>query len=294
MRRPQKLADYIGQEQIKTLLAPELARRPVRHILLTGGPGLGKTSLANLIAGEIGAEYVALDPNATVRQQIDTLLRLDITGYNRDGSPGPGAKKFLCFIDEAHLVISPEAWLYTAMEDETVPHHGGISWIPETTFVLATTDVAKLKKPLRDRCQVHLNLRPYTEADLCELLRRRYNVSAKLARSVAIRARGTARLAINYCEGVLAFGGDPDAYFAAAEIDDEGLTPLDRQYLDILYGASAPVSLQSIAARLCESPKTISEMVEPYLLQTGRIEVSGKGRVLATRGRGPKSLTLAG
>lgn len=285
--RPQTLRDYVGQERAKKLLLPELKSKELRNVLLMGGPGLGKTTLAQIIARAAGRAFIALPADATPAAQIDALLKLPIDGYTRSGQATEKAERYVVFLDEAHTVQGPERWLYSAMEDGEVPHGSGVSWIPQCTFVLATTDVAAIKKPLRDRCPVQLYLEPYVAGELQQIVLGRFSMSKSAASEIAKRSRGTARLAINYAQSVLNYGGLE--WFDAAGIDEEGLTVLDRKYLDALYRANGSLSLASLAATLCEQPRTLTELVEPFLLQLGRIEVTGKGRKLTVTERGARA-----
>jgi Holliday junction DNA helicase RuvB len=220
------------------------------------------------------------------------LLALPIDGYKDGGIPGPGAKSYVVFINEAHLLKSFEPF-YQPMETlEIVQQGGGLAWIPNVTFIFATSKIDRLPKPFRDRFSLNLRVEPYKTEDLIRIIQlHKPGFDTALASEVALRSRGTARLAIDYAESVERYDGL--GYFEDAEIDEKGLTPLDREYLRIVRDADRPISVGTIASLIGESVATVEEIVEPWLLSLGMIAITNKGRVATGTERGPRRLETA-
>lgn len=288
-----KLSDLIGQERNKRLIKNELSStRRFRHVLLYGPPGLGKDTLAQAIAYELGSEFKSFLASSSWNQDkiAHELLALPIDGYRDGGLKGPGAKSYVVFINECHLCKDFEGF-YKPMETlEVMQPSGGLAWIPDVTFVFATSKIDRLPHPFRTRFSLKLRVEPYKEMDLVKMIQFHMpGFDTALAAEVARRARGSARLALDYAESVDRHGGL--GYFEDAEIDDKGLLPLDREYLRILRDADRPVSIGTVASMLGESVATVAEIIEPWLLSLGMIAITNKGRVATGTERGPRKLT---
>jgi len=204
-------------------------------------------------------------------------MGLDVTGYDEGGTPGPGAAKHLIFIDEVHELPDFEVF-YPVLEDRTVnpDPYGGASWIPMTTFIFATTDPFKLPKPFVDRLPLQLRLDPYADDEIEAIVKFNHpKLTKPEIKAIAARSRGVARVAVNFADSVAVHGL---SYFDAMEIDDRGLTRLDRDVLAALDRAKRPVSLSTLAAMVKENPTTIANVVEPYLLSMGLMEITSRGR----------------
>lgn len=286
------LDHIIGQERVKRLILKEWASKGLfRHTILFGPAGLGKTTLARAIADLTGSEFVPHTATAAwdARKIESELMSLDTTGYKEGGIADIGAKRYVFFVDEVHLVRSFEPFYEPLSTLQVVQSSGGYAWIPDTTFVFATSKMNRLPKPFRDRCPLLLRVDPYSEADLTAIVRRKFPMlEIEEAAEIARRSRGTARMALNYAESVIRHGGL--GYFDDAEIDERGLTPLDRQYMDLLRRSDRPLSASTLASMLGESKDTLAEIVEPFLLSLGMIEITTKGRVPANNLRGPRTV----
>lgn len=284
--RPQTLKDYVGQARVRGLVAKELEGGAFpRHMLFYGMPGLGKTSLAGVVAREAGLTFHSWQASKemTGRRLTQLLFDLPIIGYTPTGHPvAPGIpnsySKHLVFIDEVHELPEFEP-LYPVLEDRTLnpDPNGGTSWLPYTCFIVATTDPNKLPKAFKDRFALDLRLDPYSVEDLGAMIRSHLGtaITKPDALNVARRARGNARKALTYAESVIRHGM---GYFEAMGIDSDGLTPLDRAVLDALVRAGRPISLNTLAAMVQESPATLRDVVEPALIAAGRMEITPKGR----------------
>lgn len=312
--RPLTLEEFVGQDPIKERLriyiqAARERGEPLDHVLLLSPPGLGKTTLAHIIAHEMGVAIKVSSGPAIERpgDLASILTRL---------SPGD-----VFFIDEIHrLRRQVEEVLYPAMEDYKLdivlgegPHARSIRLdLAPFTLVGATTREGLLTSPLRDRFEVTFRLEFYRPEELAEIIRR---AGAKLGISVteegawelAARARGTPRIALRLLRRArdvaqVAGSGEVDGELAKRTlemlgIDEEGLDGLDRKILGVIIDRfdGGPVGLETLAAALGEDRDTISEVYEPYLIARGFVRRTPQGRQATEKayrhlGRTPRTL----
>jgi Holliday junction DNA helicase RuvB len=296
--RPKRLEDFVGQERVKEQLAIfiEAARardEPLDHVLLAGPPGLGKTSLAQIVANELGARFVATAGPALERKG-------DVASYLTALEPGS-----VFFVDEIHrLPRALEETFYPAMEDRRLPITVGqgagaavVSLdLPAFTLIGATTRTGLLTTPLRDRFGVTHRLELYEPAELARIVLRsagilEVEIDEAGAKAIAARSRGTPRVANRLLKRVRDFAevrrtGHIDARVAAEaldmlEVDSAGLDRLDREILRAICAkfGGGPVGLSTLAVVVGEESDTIEDVYEPYLLQQGFLKRTPRGRV---------------
>lgn len=300
--RPRTLAECIGQqvvrEQLRIALDAALARRePLDHVLLDGPPGLGKTTLAHVIAQEMGATIRVTSGPAIVRQgDLMSILTQLETGD-------------VLFIDEIHrLATVVEEFLYPALEDFRVDYttEGGIGGrtisfaLKRFTLVGATTRAGMLSAALRGRFGLFFHFQWYTVEELTQIVARNARLLEVRAEPgalerLAARARGTPRIVNNLLKRVRDYAqvrGDGvltpavvDAALAILQVDELGLDSLDRAYLETLirHYDGGPAGIEAIAASMGHERDTLEDVVEPYLLQIGFIIRTPRGRVVRPR-----------
>jgi holliday junction DNA helicase RuvB len=300
--RPQSLDDFVGQEQARANLrvfieAAKTRREALDHVLFAGPPGLGKTTLAQIMSKELGVGFRAT--SGPVIAKAGDLAALVTNLEERD----------VLFIDEIHR-LSPavEEVLYPAMEDfqlDLIIGEGPAARsvridLAKFTLVGATTRAGLLTTPLRDRFGIPIRLNFYTIAELEFIVKRGARVmgiaiTGDGAHEIARRARGTPRIAGRLLRRVRDFalvggGGAIDRPIAdkaliALEVDSIGLDVLDRRYLTAValnYGGG-PVGVDTIAAAISEPRDALEEIVEPFLLQQGFLQRTPRGRLLTPR-----------
>lgn len=296
--RPRTLNEYVGQEKIKKRLkvameAAKIRGEPLDHILLAGPPGLGKTTLAHIIANEMGA-HIHVTSGPVIERQGD--LAAIITSLDFQD---------VLFIDEVHrLSRVVEEILYSAMEDFKLdimigkgPSARSIRIdVQPFTLVAATTRSGLISAPLRNRFGMVFELDFYSDVEIKEIVERTANklgveITEEAAVYVARRSRGTPRIANRLVKRIRDVATIRDSSVITLEIaretmkmleiDDHGLDNMDRKILKMIIETfkGGPVGIKSLAASMGVEPDTISEVYEPYLLQAGFIARTHRGRV---------------
>ena len=301
--RPKTLADFIGHEALKQNLSVFVSAARGRgeamdHVLLYGPPGLGKTTLAHIVANELGTNFRATSaPMVTKQGDLAAILTalepMDVL-----------------FIDEIHrLPTAIEEVLYSAMEDfklDIMLGEGPTAKsvridLPPFTLVGATTRTGLLSNPLRDRFGIDLRLSFYSVDDLAKIIMRSAkilgtNIDADGAKMLAASSRGTPRIANRLLKRARDFAAAVGKDFIDADtikttlyqlhIDSVGLDEIDREYISAIIKnyAGGPVGIDNLAAALSEPADTIEDVIEPYLMQLGFVQRTPRGRIVTESG----------
>ncbi|MDR1475832.1 MAG: Holliday junction branch migration DNA helicase RuvB [Holosporales bacterium] len=300
--RPRSLEYFTGQMEIcsnlRVFIDAAIARNEaLDHALLSGPPGLGKTTMAQIIAYEMNGSFrITSGPILTKPGDLAAILT-NMT------------EKDVLFIDEIHRMNpAVEEMLYPAMEDfkiDIIIGEGQTARtlridIPPFTIIGATTRLGLLSQPLRERFGIPLRFEFYTKEELASIISRNaellgMQIENEAAYEIAIRSRGTPRIAYRLLRRIRDFanvGGKVIITHQLAtisldqlKVDPVGLDSEDKKYLEVirdLFGGG-PVGLETIAAALCESKNTIEDVIEPYLIQIGFIQKTPRGRILTPR-----------
>jgi len=300
--RPQNFNEYIGQkrvvENVELMVKSAIKRKTAMdHVLLSGPPGLGKTSLAMLIAKNIGSELHVVSGPAVEKKGDLAAVLTNLTPQD------------VLFIDEIHRMhISVEEILYSAMEDYRLDILIGqgasartmqIDLVP-FTLIGATTRSGLLSNPLRDRFMAHLHFDYYTSNELAIILennakKMNVNMDTQARDEIARRSRGTPRIANRILRRVRDYAlvenhnnvelSDVSKALELLDIDSLGLDSMDRKILSVMkdYYSNGPVGIDALSATLGEDKQTIEEVYEPFLLKEGLILRTPRGRVLSDK-----------
>jgi len=301
--RPRSLEYFTGQKAICKNLevfinAAKTRNEALDHVLLSGPPGLGKTTMAQIIANEMGSSIkITSGPILTKPGDLAAIL----TNMS---------EKDVLFIDEIHRMNpAVEEMLYPAMEDFKIDILIGEGQtaksiridIPQFTVVAATTRLGLLTQPLRERFGIPLRFEFYTIEELASIIERNttllgFEIEEDAALEISKRSRGTPRIAYRLLRRIRDFSSFSEKKIITYDItvssldqlnvDPMGLDSEDKKYLGVikdLFGGG-PVGLDTIAAALCESANTIEEVIEPYLIQRGLIQKTPRGRIITLKG----------
>lgn len=296
--RPQTLKEYVGQTEMKRNLAVFIGaakkrKEPLDHVLLYGPPGLGKTTMAAVIANELGGKMRIINGPSVEKTG-------DLAAILSELEPGD-----VLFIDEIHRLPRPiEEVLYSAMEDfqlSILINQGGSSHainipLPPFTLVGATTRAGDLSSPLRARFGISIKIDFYSQDEICQIIRRTSRVlempiEDKAVELIAKRSRGTPRIAnrlfrrirdfANYGEHPIITEELTQSSLESLKIDELGLDDVDIRYLTTIIDRykGGPVGLEAIASAIGEEIGNLEDVYEPYLIMTGLVNRTPRGRV---------------
>ncbi len=307
---------YIGNEDIikqltVSISAAKSRKRNLPHTLLSGHAGCGKTTLAKLAAKEMGTNFVEASPeslksNESVRELLESLSD---KGYDKYGKIVGDPEPDIIFLDEIHqlplkgqeaLGIAMEYWQVTSAIKNPLGKSKTVKqWVPKFTLIGATTESGILTKPFRDKFGLVFSIQPYIISELEKIAlvharSRGIEITYRAAGDIAKRSRGIPRFVVKYLNNgeeiavlqrkkIINHSMIENA-FRTLNIDEVGLTKLDRKILKILHDAGEKVGVEHLSVLTGESKKTLADDIEPYLLQKGFILRSSGGRTITDKG----------
>jgi len=292
-------------EQITMAVISSIKRnQALPHMLLSGTPGCGKTSTAQEVSKLREVKTITLLNNSLKSKQSinDIIYKLNYENYDDKGNRIGTIKPTILFIDEIHrLSLETQEILGVLMEnfyiDSNTP--GKIFWIPYFTLIGATTDDGKLSKPFRDRFKLLFNFNPYDYDTSIEIIKYHakkmgIRITIEGVKEIAKRGKGIPRIMIKYLENARDFSFTINTFlitkrvmedcFDLIGIDSNGLSTSELNVLKILAKINEPIGLDSLAIAINESKKTLTDTIEPYLIQKQLMNRTGKGRAITTEG----------
>ena len=301
--------EFIGHQNTKDRIkvavnSADKRNTAIPHMLLTGAAGCGKTTTARWLATMGGYEFLPASPLElkTKKNVYDLLGKMNIVGYNEKGDRISKVKPTIIFFDEVHqLPVIGQEILGLAMErfilEADMPNK--LIWLPYFTIVGATTDDGQLTKPFRERFKLRFIYEPYKAKDMYEIVRfhaikNKLPITDGAIKNIIRRSRGVPRMMVGYLEiirdimisdNVSMITEDlVDFAFDIIGIDGTGLTKVEIKILKSLLAANTAIGLDNLAITTNESPKTISQTLEPFLIRRGLIVRTGKGRTITEKG----------
>ena len=300
----------IGNENIKKQLniAIDSARHrnmAPPHMLFSGHPGCGKTSMAKEVASILKTDFISVTPESLKdnRTLLNLLDSLNYDGYDNSGNRIDTIKPTIVFIDECHrLPMFGQEKLGIVMENFTLntENVGKMYWVPYFTIIGATTLAGNLSRPFLNRFKLNFYFETYPLEDAIKIVefhanRLNVNITKKAATDIATRSRGVPRIMVSYLERcrdmMLALGSDiitsglSNLTFESLEIDKKGFNKVELKILKTLYDTDKPISLENLAMVTGESKNTLQNETETYLIKNGYLIRSGKGRSITPKGR---------
>lgn len=299
--RPTKMDSYIGQEHIKDSLniaisACKKRNETLDHIIFYGPPGLGKTTISNIIANEMESNIKIIN-GPSIEKSGDLAMILTSLEHGD-----------ILFIDEIHRIPRQiEEILYSAMEDfylDIIVNNNNSSEpirinLEKFTLIGATTRIGMLTTPLRDRFGFSFRMKYYNHEEMSLILQNaskilEKKIDTKATLFISENSRGTPRVALNLLKRVRDYSDFKNNDLITKELTEEcfkkigifeyGLDELDLKYLKVFKNSSKPIGLKTLSANLSEDIRTIEDVIEPFLIQEGFIEITTKGRILTDKG----------
>jgi Holliday junction DNA helicase RuvB len=276
------------------------------HILLTGAAGCGKTTTARLVAEYLGTNFIegSAESLKSYKDFRPVVSQLDLSGYDGKGKIIAGIKPSILFLDEIHnLPLKGQEVLGIAMENFILPTPAQskmlVRWLPQFTVIGATTNDGRLSKPFKDRFKLKFIFQPYNQKEAEEIItyhasRLGVKIDSHAIEQIAMRSRGTPRVMVSFLERcrdtALAFGRDTlnrwvtQKTFELIQVNEDGLEISDLRLLTALFTANKPVGEQNLSIILNVSPKTITNSLEPYLIQQELMVRAPRGREITDKG----------